>query len=497
MGFLDKFIFDSNCITCNTHQKCLVFPCSHKFCQNCYYSYYAGKISRLNSVLEKNTNTLCGLASYIGCPCFCKESALTVTPNDLKELFVYYKNWDLANIIDICSSFLLGIKTYFFKCGRCYKITSSITQNLKCKCQEGNFDMQGREIDRNMMENSPIYKAYASMGENVRKENEDSFMQMPERRSLDNRNKSAFPVPPYDPFEYSRAIIPAPIISFPYEKKQVEKPPPLNFKPQSFINYNTVPLENLTLYQEDTPSEEKIKILIQKNNLFIPSFTYTGTVGDANLSSLPQDSSSEFLLIVNKDFKPIITSGQNIHKYLLLSKNNEKQCSFFTLARACPTKVDNFHLYVTSESMVKYSEIFTINRNSSQTENNLHNSPKKAHGKFLSQDSTERAKFLLEKSSLLDVFPFTFKERICKNENPGLFNNCDEYLIGLKSDFKADFKNYAGNKRIDLLNHDNYKHYKYFTIAKAVIISEDQRSIVVSDEDMVYFNEIFLLYSDS
>ncbi|OMJ83436.1 hypothetical protein SteCoe_15602 [Stentor coeruleus] len=501
MGFLSKFILDSECVTCKNHNKCIIFPCRHSFCQNCYYTYYMAKISRLNSILEQNPKVLYGLASYIGCPAYCKESALTVSPDELKELFAYYKNWDLTNVIDICSSFLLGIKSYFFKCSRCNKITSSIKENVMCKCQEGAFNMSGKPIgfgfDRNIVESNFLNRPYGDMEENKRKENEDRVIFKQEKGYLDNRNKPAFPIPPFDPFEYSNVKILTPGTPCLEEKKIERLPPPLNIKPQSFINYSTVPVEKSTPYNDDTPSEEKIKILIRKNNLFIPSFTYTGTVGDSNPSSLPLDSSSEFLLIINKDFKPIISPYQNLIKYLLLSKNNEKQCSFFTLARACPTKVDTFYLFVASTDMVTYSEIFTINRNSSQTENNLYNSPKKYRGKFLSQDPTERAKFFLEKYNLLDVFPYTFKERICKNESPGLFSNCDEYLIGLKNDLKADFKYYSGDKRIELLSKENYKNYKYFTIAKAVIITEDQKSIVVSEEDMIYFNEIFLLYSDS
>lgn len=120
------------CLYCKFLRKCIVFPCAHQFCETCYFSYYNPKIVSLSKVLKYNPQLLHGTCSYIGCPGFCKESQLTISPDWLQFLFKSQNDIENAKVISKLASFLSGIPTYFYKCDLCTTVHISTTEEFEC-----------------------------------------------------------------------------------------------------------------------------------------------------------------------------------------------------------------------------------------------------------------------------------------------------------------------------------------------------------------------------
>ena len=125
------------CSYCKTLKDCITFPCLHNFCRKCYFDYYMPKITQLSYLLTSDPSVLNGACTYIGCPAYCKESALTISPDWLASLFESFNHFDNASVIRNCSSFLSGIPTYFIYCQNCRTTHVSVYENFKC-----DYDLQ-------------------------------------------------------------------------------------------------------------------------------------------------------------------------------------------------------------------------------------------------------------------------------------------------------------------------------------------------------------------
>ena len=143
---VDSNIFSDKkkCFSCTSGEDTLSLPCSHNFCKRCFYLYYKKKILSLSKLLNQSPHLLDGKASYIGCPAFCKNSALTISPEFLENLFLEFRDIENSKIIRVASYFLSGIPSYFFKCNACNKLTSSF--NLKIQCDLCNTENKVEQI---------------------------------------------------------------------------------------------------------------------------------------------------------------------------------------------------------------------------------------------------------------------------------------------------------------------------------------------------------------
>ena len=130
---LDIFSTDMLAFSYCTNQKnCIKFPCNHLFCADCYYLYFKPKIERLSKIATSRPDLINGTCSYIGCPEFCSESALTISPHWLRRFFLDRNDREnAANIAKYCT-FLSGIPTYFKFCDSCNTSHCAITENVIC-----------------------------------------------------------------------------------------------------------------------------------------------------------------------------------------------------------------------------------------------------------------------------------------------------------------------------------------------------------------------------
>lgn len=129
---MEKLFKESLCLFCQTANQCLLIPCSHSICKNCYTDFYRPRLLALYNLICENVDNFNGKSTCLGCPYNCESSKLTVDSFLLRKLFSERNDQQSVNIIHILKLFLTGIPTYFLNCANCQLLHAELNPVNMC-----------------------------------------------------------------------------------------------------------------------------------------------------------------------------------------------------------------------------------------------------------------------------------------------------------------------------------------------------------------------------
>ena len=129
---MEKLFKESLCLVCHTASQCLLIPCNHSVCQNCYTEYYRPRLLALYNLICGNVDNFNGKSTCLGCPYNCESSRLSVDSGLLLKLFNQRKDQDSVYIVSVLRLFLTGIPTYFLFCAGCQSLHADLNPIKLC-----------------------------------------------------------------------------------------------------------------------------------------------------------------------------------------------------------------------------------------------------------------------------------------------------------------------------------------------------------------------------
>jgi hypothetical protein len=239
-----------------------------------------------------------------------------------------------------------------------------------------------------------------------------------------------------------------------------------------------VELENIELKINSLLKQGQIENLL--------TYSFVKTEEKKQNSAISKECARDLLIVLRKEeFKPIAYSANNGVKISLLTKNNIKNYSYFTLCTAYVVSQDDRYAIVPALNLVHYSHIFAINAKPSSlslrfSQINIQN------------PAEERIKNILVQHGVWDFITYNL---YCRTDhanvgNP-MFREIAEVVLALTAESQIAYNQDEECIWLSRLTTKNIEKYNFFTIAKCIAMRENTDFICVSDFDMICYTEIF------